>query len=138
MAGRSDQVERVHRPEDSSWPPHLKKLRQAALQAVKTANAFPSSPGEPGDHNDLVTVMRAMADPRKTLAAYVAMVGATGTVAGRPPSDAERREADELFRGFEQAPLTDRERQAVQRLARKRQWNVINRSGKRGGSNAKI
>jgi hypothetical protein len=105
-----------------NWPPPLKKLRRAAIQALKTAKATPSSPAERGEHNDLITVMRAVADPRKTLAAYVAMAGAAGTVAGRPPSDAERREADELCRGFEQTPLTDNERQAVERLARKRRW----------------
>jgi hypothetical protein len=72
----------------------------------------------------LVIVTRAMADPRKTASVYFAMAAAAGIVGGRPLSDANQREADELCRGFGQSPLTKEERRAVERLARKGPWRV--------------
>ena len=95
------------------WPPRLTKLREAAIQVLKGANAIPSSPADRGEHKDLVTVLRAMADPRKKPAVYVAMARAAGTVVGRPPSVIELQEGAELSRGLGQTSLTDDERQAV-------------------------
>src|SRR5262245_48831819 len=90
---------------NTDWPPRLTKLREVAIQALKSANAIPSSPADRGEHKDLVTVLRAMADPRKTVAVYVAMARAAGTVAGRPLSVVELQEGAELCRGFGQSSL---------------------------------
>jgi hypothetical protein len=129
-ARQSDQFEGVQRPEESSnrfpddWPPQLARLRRAAMLAAKRATSNATSPAESEHHDDLVIVMRAMADPRKTASVYFAMAAAAGVVRGRPLSEADQREADELCRGFGQSPLTEEERRAVERLARKGPWSV--------------
>jgi hypothetical protein len=62
--------------------------------------------------------MQAMADPKKTAAVYFAM---TEAMAGDGRfSDHDKTEAEALCRALGQKPLTDEERQAVERLARNR------------------
>ena len=86
-ARQSDQFEGVQRPEESSnrfpddWPPQLARLRRAAMLAAKRATSNATSPAESEHHDDLVIVTRAMADPRKTLSVYFAVL---------PPSSPEK------------------------------------------------
>jgi hypothetical protein len=60
-----------------------------------------------------------MADERKTAAVYFEMAQAVGKHEGRPPSEQELARAKEICEGLQQGPLTDEERQAIERLARK-------------------
>jgi hypothetical protein len=110
-----------HVPGD--WPPHLKQLRKAAVLALKCLDRPElRSHAQQGaaQHDALLKVMRAMADPRKTLSVYVAMTETAVVLQGRQLSDEQRAEGEELRRGFAQEPLTDEERRAVESLARKR------------------
>jgi hypothetical protein len=123
-ARQSDQFGDVPQPEESptrfpdGWPPTLLRLRRAAVLAARSAASNAPSPAESEHHNDLVIVMRAMADPRKTASVYFAMAAAAGIVRGQPLSEADQREADELCCGFGQSPLTEEEQRAVERIAR--------------------
>jgi hypothetical protein len=129
-ARQSNQFGDVPQPEESptrfpdGWPPTLLRLRRAAMLAARGAASNAPSAAESEHHDDLVIVMRAMADPRKTASVYFAMAAAASVVRGRPLSDAEQREADDLCRGFGQSPLTEEERRAVERLARKGPWSI--------------
>ena len=86
-ARQSDQFGDVPRPEESpnlfpdGWPPVLLRLRRAAVLAARSAASNAPSPAESEHHNDLVIVTRAMADPRKTLSVYFAVL---------PPSSPEK------------------------------------------------
>jgi hypothetical protein len=65
--------------------------------------------------------MVAMADPKKTAAIYFAMAEALGRRNGQPLSDQELAEAKEISEGLQQERLNDEERQAVERLAGRRE-----------------
>ena len=64
-------------------------------------------------------MMEAIANPKKTAAVYFAMAEAKGAADGRPLSNRDLAEAEELCRALEQEALTAEELQAVERLARK-------------------
>ena len=65
--------------------------------------------------------MRTMADPKKTAAIYFAMGQAMSEQEGSAPVRAGTHvEASEVSEGLGQEQLTEVERQAVERLARKR------------------
>lgn len=122
---RSIQVAGAQRSDESACCSpargHAPLRGSAMLQSWRSKARHPRGREEP---DDLMTVMSAMADPRKTLSVYVAMTAAAAMVGGRPLPEAEQQEADELCRGFAQTDLTDGERRAVERLAKKRQWSV--------------
>ena len=64
-------------------------------------------------------MVRALADPKKTASVYFEMFEAASRQDGRPPSDPELDTAREICEGLSRECLTDEERQAVARLARK-------------------
>jgi hypothetical protein len=104
-----------------SWPPHLKGLHRdatSALKGLRRARQQPLSGRESTERDDLLTMMEAMADPKKTAAVYFAMAEAKSAGNGRPLSDRDLAEAEELCRALEQEALTAEERRAVERLAR--------------------
>jgi len=104
-----------------NWPFLLEQLRKAAVESVNAARRthhWRLSSRERAEHEDL-TVMRAMADRKKTAAVYFVMSEALSTHRGRPLSDQELVEADELNRALRQDPLSDEERRAIEGLARK-------------------
>jgi hypothetical protein len=116
-----------NKPEEPSsrvpigMPPHLDQLRKAATLALKSLRRTNPrrSPGpEQADVDPLVSVMQAMADPKKTAAVYFAMSEAMAND-GRF-SDHDKAEAEALCCAFGQEPLTDEETQAIARLARRR------------------
>jgi hypothetical protein len=74
---------------------------------------------ERAEYDDQLKMTQAMADPRRTASVYFAMAEASSRIAGRPLSDGELAEAQELCRAFRQEPLTGEEQQAVERLARR-------------------
>jgi hypothetical protein len=101
----------------------LKKLQSAATLALKgmsRAKLRRLSTRERAEVDDLLTMMRAMADERKTAAVYFEMFEAASRQDGRPPSESELVAAGEISEGLSQERLTDEERQAIERLARKR------------------
>ena len=69
-----------------------------------------------GGDDAIITVMQAMADPKKTAAVYFAMVEARPIDDGRL-SDRDLVEAEELCRALGQEGLTEEERYAVAHLA---------------------
>jgi hypothetical protein len=91
-----------------------------ALEGLRRSNRKPLSDRESAEHDDQLKMMRAMADPKKTAAIYFAMAEARSAHDGRPLSDHELAEAEEVCRALEQEPLTAEERQAVERISRKR------------------
>jgi hypothetical protein len=106
-----------------SWPHTLKGLHRAAtsaLEGLRRARQQPLSGRESVERDDLLTMMEAMANPKKTAAVYFAMAEAMSAGDGGPLSDRDLAEAEELCRAFEQGALTAEELQAVERLARKR------------------
>jgi hypothetical protein len=103
-----------------SWPPHLKRLHRAATSALKGLRRARQQPlsGRGGvERDDQLTMMEAMANPKKTAAIYFAMAEAKSRGDGRALSDRELAEAEELCRALEQEALTAGELQAVERLA---------------------
>jgi hypothetical protein len=110
-------------PAAAEWPSHLKELHRVATRALKDlrrTNLRRLSDRERAEHDDLLKLMTAMSDRKKTAAVYFAMAEASSRIAGRPLSNAELAEAADLCQAFEQERLTDEERQAIERLARKR------------------
>jgi hypothetical protein len=97
-------------------PPPLKRLQKAARSALKDLRH--PNPGRLSNQEraDLLIMMQAMADPKKTVAIYFAMAEAMYRQMGQPLSDHELAEAKEISEGFQQERLTDEERQAVERL----------------------
>ena len=91
-----------------------------ALKRMAAVDLHRLSAQERVEQEDFVTTMRAMADPKKTAAIYFAMAQAKSEHDGRPLSDEELSEAKEISEELQQERLTDAERQAVERLARKR------------------
>jgi hypothetical protein len=87
------------------------------LKSLPRMNRRRSGLERAGD-DALITGMQAMADPKKTAAVYFAMSEAMASD-GRF-SDHDKAEAEALCHAFGQERLTDEERQAVERLARKR------------------
>ena len=116
--GGDDESPKV--PDD--WPAHLKKLQSVAKLALKgmsKAKLRRLSTRERAQDDDLLIMMRAMADERKTAAVYFEMAQAMGEYEGRPPSEQERVMARAICEGLQQEHLTDEERQAIERFARK-------------------
>ena len=104
------------------WPPTLKRLHRDAtskLKALRRMGQQPLSDRESAGRDDLLTMTEALANLKKTAAVYFAMAEAKGTADGRPLSDRDLAEAEELCRALEQEALTGDEFQAVKRLARK-------------------
>jgi hypothetical protein len=104
------------------WPPTLVIMRRSArlaLRALRRTNVRTLSAQARAEHDDDLKVMHAMADGRKTAAVYFAMASAMGRLAGRPLSDLELAQADEISRALEQEPLNHEEQQAIERAARK-------------------
>jgi hypothetical protein len=102
-------------------PPELKSLHRvvlAALRGLGQSDLRPCSPPERSD--DLVILMRALADPQKILLVYFAMAAALGEVGEVHLSESARCEAERLSCGFGQTHLTDAEMHAVRRLAGRR------------------
>ena len=105
----------------SDWPPHLKNLHREATLALKRlrlTNLDELSDRERAEHGDRLTMMQAMADPTKTAAVYFATAEARSIHEGRPLSEKELAEAEEICRGLGQEALSEEERQAVERFAR--------------------
>ena len=75
---------------------------------------------ERAEDEDLLTTMRGMADERKTGAVYFEMAQAIGEHEGRPRSEQDLVMAREICERLQQERLTEEERQAIERLARKR------------------
>jgi hypothetical protein len=85
--GRAGGAPSAKAPDD--WPAHLKKLQSVATLALKgmpRAKFRRLSAPERAEVDDLLTMMRAMADERKTAAVYFEMAQAMGEHEGRPPS----------------------------------------------------
>jgi hypothetical protein len=100
----------------------LKKLPSVAalaLTGMPRGKLRRLSARERAEVDDLLTMMRAMADERKTATVYFEMAEAMGEHEGRPPSEQELVVAKEICEGLQQERLTDEERQAIDRLARK-------------------
>jgi hypothetical protein len=107
-------------PDD--WPRQLKELQSLATLALKSVcgtNSRRFSGHEPASEDDVVTMMRALADPKKTAAAFFAMGQAMSEHDGWPLSE-ELVQVREISEGLGQERLTDGERQAIERVARQR------------------
>jgi hypothetical protein len=103
-------------------PAKLKTLQRSAelaLKSVRGANPDRLSAQERAEDEDLATMVRALADPKKTAAVYFEMFEAASRPAGGPPSEPELVAAREICEGLSRELLTDEERQAIERLARK-------------------
>jgi hypothetical protein len=104
-------------------PRELEQLRKTAIKTLKSfrgGRLRPNSGLDQVTEEALFTMMQAMADPMKVGAVYFAMGEAMARNDGRPLSDHEMAEAEELCRAFGQARLTDEERKAVQHLTQER------------------
>jgi hypothetical protein len=88
-----------------------------ALKRLSLTNPHQLSGQERADHDDRLMVMQAMANPKKTAAVYFAMSEASSVREGRPLSEEALTEAADLCRAFKQEPLTNEERQAIERFA---------------------
>ena len=117
------QLSRASSPTPENWPSDLSKLHNVATSALKDppGSSLPQdSERQRAGDDDLVTVMRAMADPNRTAAVYFAIAEAMGGPDGQPLSDRDLAEAEEICRGFGQEPLTEEEKRAIERLASRR------------------
>ena len=104
-------------------PTKLKTLQRSAalvLRSVRKAKPDRLSAQERAEDEDLATMVRALADPKKTASVYFEMFEAASQQDGRPPSDPELDTAREICEGLSRECLTDEERQANERLARQR------------------
>jgi hypothetical protein len=97
-------------------PLEPKSLRRAALKGLGQSDLRPRFP--PERSNDLVILMRALADPQKIFLVYFAMTAALGKIGKVQLSESEQSEAETFSRGFGQTFLTDDEMHAIRRLAR--------------------
>jgi hypothetical protein len=86
---------------------------------VRKAKPDRLSAQERAEDEDLATMVRALADPKKTAAVYFVMFEAASRQDGRPPLDPELDSARKICEGLSRERLTEEERQAVARLARK-------------------
>ena len=69
-------------PAAAEWPSHLKELHRVATRALKDlrrTNLRRLSDRERAEHDDLLKLMTAMSDRKKTAAVYFAMAEATST-----------------------------------------------------------
>jgi hypothetical protein len=126
LRSRARRVTTRHAESASRVPALPRELEQLRKTAIKTLKSFRGGRLRPNSGLDQVTeeslfaMMQAMSDPKKTGAVYFAMGEAMARNDGRPLSDHEMAEAEELCRAFGQARLTDEERMAVEHLAQKR------------------
>jgi hypothetical protein len=96
----------------------LHRSAALALKGLRRASQQPLSGRESVERVDQLTMMKAMANPKKTAAVYFAMAEAKSVADGRVLSDRDLAVAEELCRALEQEALTAEELQAVERLAR--------------------